>query len=525
MKRTIPIFLILCFPLVAAAAMIYVPGDQPTIQAGIDAAVDGDIVLVSDGTYTGSGNRDIGFRGKAITVRAESGSENCIIDCEEQGRGFHFTNGEEQDSVLDGFTIRNGEAWGGGGILCDGSSPTITNCTFSDNTAEEYGGGIFCAFSSPTITNCTFSGNVAHYGGGIFCVHSSPTITNCTFSANHALDWYYGYELSGDGGGVCCIDASSPTITNCTFSANVAHGGLYGYSRGGGIACWQSTTITNCTFSGNVANDGGGISCGDSTTITNCTFSGNVAGDGGGIACWGSTTITNCIVWNNSPDSIHDASGSSIVSYSDVQGGWPGEGNIDADPLFFAGPEGNYYFSQVAAGQAEDSPCLDAGSEPSADICFDSGEGTVCLDQRPTRTDFVDDAGQVDMGYHYPGRMVESVLTSSLTFGTVPFTTDLSVTVSNRHPSQSRTLAGRIDVELAGGQSLPNWRTGFLSVPPGDSFTTSWPRNIPALGSVIGRNEFTLVAEDVTPAPFNQPPYPPSGDTDTDSCTVTGIAP
>ncbi len=380
-------------------------------------------------------------------------------------------------------------------------SPTAPSV---DNVAAWLGGGLFCVYSSPTIANCTFSGNVADSdgaGGGIYCAQSSPTITNCTFSANGAQGAWGG----GNGGGIFC-DASSPTITNCTFSANWAHGGYDG-GTGGGIACWgSSTTITNCTFSENVADNG----------------------YGSGIFCTGagsSQTITNCIVWNNSPDGIHDASGSSIVSYSDVQGGWPGEGNIDADPLFIAGPEGNYYLSQVAAGQAEDSPCLDAGSEPSADICYDSGEGTVCLDQRPTRTDFVDDAGQVDMGYHYPGRMVESVLTSSLTFGTVPFTTDLSVTVSNRHPSQSRTLAGRIDVELAGGQSFPNWRTGFLSVPPGDSFTTSWPRNIPALGSVIGRNEFTLVAEDVTSAPFNQPPYPPAGDTATASCTVTGIAP
>ncbi len=75
---TIGLLLILTLPL--PAATIHVPGDQPTIQAGIDAAMDGDIVLVADGTWTGVGNRDIDFLGKAITVRSENGPDSCIID-------------------------------------------------------------------------------------------------------------------------------------------------------------------------------------------------------------------------------------------------------------------------------------------------------------------------------------------------------------------------------------------------------------------------------------------------------------
>jgi hypothetical protein len=91
-------------------ATIRVPTDYPTIQAGIDAAAGGDIVIVADGTFVGSGNKDLDFNGKAITVKSENGPENCIIDCQGNGRGFYFHSGETQSSVLSGFTITNGSA-------------------------------------------------------------------------------------------------------------------------------------------------------------------------------------------------------------------------------------------------------------------------------------------------------------------------------------------------------------------------------------------------------------------------------
>ena len=114
--------------------IIHVPGDQPTIQAGIDAAEDGDIVLVADDTYTGDGNKNLDFGGRAITVKSENGPENCIIDCENDGRGFYFHNNEGEDSVVSGLTIINGSSgylWNGNAIYNSSSSPTITNCTFS----------------------------------------------------------------------------------------------------------------------------------------------------------------------------------------------------------------------------------------------------------------------------------------------------------------------------------------------------------------------------------------------------------
>jgi len=86
----LPISIFLSSITPAGAATIKVPADQPTIQAGIDAAVNGDTVLVADGTYKGEGNKGIDFKGKAITVQSQNGPGSCIIDCEGEGRGFYF---------------------------------------------------------------------------------------------------------------------------------------------------------------------------------------------------------------------------------------------------------------------------------------------------------------------------------------------------------------------------------------------------------------------------------------------------
>ena len=89
-------------------------------------ASDGDTVLVANGIYVGINNKNLDFKGKAITVRSENGPEKSIIDCEGDGRGFYFHSGESEDSVISGFTIRNGNADKGGGIYITHSSPTIT---------------------------------------------------------------------------------------------------------------------------------------------------------------------------------------------------------------------------------------------------------------------------------------------------------------------------------------------------------------------------------------------------------------
>jgi hypothetical protein len=120
---------------------------------------------------------------------------------------------------------------------------------------------------------------------------------------------------------------------------------------------------------------------------------------------------------------------------------------------------------------------------------------------------------------------VSASMTCLPSSGTVPFTTQMSLSLANLYTGQTRRIAGRIDITLAGGGFFGNWRAGWSNVAAGASYDTSWNTGIPAIGSVVGDNVFTLTVADVTIAPYNQPPYPPAGDTATVGCTVTGVAP
>ena len=312
--------------------------DFSTIQAAIDDSNDGDTVLVADGTYTGDGNRDIDFHGKAITVKSENGAENCIIDCNgteaEPHRGFYFHSGEDPNSAIIGFTITNGRAprecypippfpciYVGGGIRCDQSSPTISQCTITGNWAYEVG-----------------SVNWGKFGGGIACEGGSPIVTRCTISGNHAEHW---------GGGIYLWE-SNPIISNCTFSDNSVDG------KGGAVYSYESNpVVTSCTFAGNSAEVSGGGSIYSRGT-------GNLA-------------MRHCVLWGNAPQEIdvYDESSSVMASYCDIQGGWAGEGNIDVDPCFADADNGDYHLKSQGGrwdanegGWTKDdvtSPCIDAG--------------------------------------------------------------------------------------------------------------------------------------------------------------------
>jgi hypothetical protein len=321
-------------------------GDYLTIQAAINETNDGDTIIVSDGTYTGQGNRDIDFFGKAITLRSANGPLSCIIDCEgtylDNHRGFYFRSGEDANSILDGFTITNGYivtmCWGGAGIHIDNSSSTIRNCIITDNMAK---------LDPFSLCFC--------YGGGIYFNGTTLTMTNCIISDNSVGGW-------GLGGGICCMSGSNITIHNCIISNNAA------------------------TTPHDTAGEGGGIYCdyGSSLFMVNCTIAENTASfDGGGIYFEQyldppDISIINSILWDNSPNQISTyGTDKGFVIYCDVQGGWPGPGpggnppNMDENPLF-ADPANEDYHLKSQVGRwnpnqnewladANTSPCIDSG--------------------------------------------------------------------------------------------------------------------------------------------------------------------
>ncbi|MEJ2723075.1 MAG: right-handed parallel beta-helix repeat-containing protein [Deltaproteobacteria bacterium] len=232
----------------SGAITIYVGPSETykTIQAGMDAARDGDTVLVRSETYSGEGNRGLNFAGKAFTMRSEKGPESCIIDCAGTGQAFTFTSSETSSSVLDGFTITGCDS-GLGAIKCQSSSPTITNCIIKGNTGFS-GGGLYCFWASPTLINCIFTDNSANQGGAIHCYYgSTPVLTHCTISGNSATKLE---NSGGEGGGIFLLN-SSPTMTNCIVSGNTAGTGPDIY-----VSPTSSITVSFSALSGQLDGDG-----------------------------------------------------------------------------------------------------------------------------------------------------------------------------------------------------------------------------------------------------------------------------
>ncbi|HJV66454.1 MAG TPA: hypothetical protein VJ550_12015, partial [Geomonas sp.] len=290
--------------------------------------------------------------------------------------GGMFTN--SSSLLLTKVTFSGNTAVRGGGLMSDGSSPVFTDVTFTGNTATgsegEGGGGVYNRWGSPSLNGVSFYGNTGYSGGGWYEEDGSSVLNNVTFTNNTATG-------SSNGGGGMYLHSTTvagPRLTNVTFSGNHANrgGGLSNSgnstltnvkflnnvvsgSYGGGVYTTGSCSLTTCLFAGNYSQAGVAIGGGmladvnSTTTIINSLFTENSAASGAGIGAYGNVMIRNSIIWNNSPGQI---SGSASVTYSDVQGGYDGAGNIVVDPFFVDAPAGNFYLTS-------DSPCRDTGND------------------------------------------------------------------------------------------------------------------------------------------------------------------
>jgi hypothetical protein len=358
------------------AATINVPADQPTIQAGINAAATGDTVLVAPGTYF----ENINFMGKAITVVSSGGPKVTTIDGGNISSVVTFSSGETTASVLRGFTVQHGNATTGvgegGGISVEGSSPTITSNIITHNEACQ-GDGIGVGFGSPIIKNNVigknFDSTCGGIGGGGIGVRgaSSAQVLHNTISNN---------STGSFGGGIALWSGNAVLVQDNLISGNVAN------SNGGGISMFNdasSVIIVQNLISGNTSATGNGIYWSNPPLVlVNNTVADSLHATGGATV-WGdgfccSVTIvnnvivatagaTNAFTCNNAdfpPQSFtfNDAFSTNGPAYGGMCTDQTGtNGNISADPMFTNALRGNY---QLQAG----SPAIDVGSNSAPDL-------------------------------------------------------------------------------------------------------------------------------------------------------------
>ncbi len=333
---------VVVFVSIANARMLRVPADHATIQSAINASVNGDTVFVEPGTY----RENVTFRGKRIVLTSRfyldsnptGAIQNTIIDGStpshpDSGSCVRIANGEDSTTILQGFTLTGGYGtlwqdengagryWEGGGVLIALSSPTVRHNIIRNNDVNRAGGqstgggGIRLGDGSPHILNNIIVNNAGMYGGGIVSNYASPTLRNNIIAYNVVSPAVTGRPTYGGGG--IWVNGSRP---GATFA----------------------NRIENNTIVGNSATGSGGSGAG---------------GKGGGMLAAFSATINsrNNIVWGNTQSTggqLNVASASTLVAtYSNVEGGYAGVGNINVNPDF---AETGFYLHPNGS-------CVDAG--------------------------------------------------------------------------------------------------------------------------------------------------------------------
>jgi parallel beta-helix repeat protein len=382
----------------AKATTIKVPQDQPTIQAGINAANAGDTVLVSPGFYA----ENIDFLGKAITVTSSDGPDVTTIDGGQLGPVVAFHSGEGASSVVSGFTLQDGVGistygYDGGGISIENSSPTVATNTIQGNSANSgSGGGISVQNGSPRIEHNSILENAATFGGGIYVLGSAGTrvignlIIGNTAAAGGGIEFFgSGYVLvqnnifhansADQGGGIAIVNEADEVIVDNLFAANQAQSGSEIYSSI--PTSEKGFRIINNTI---VGDDTGA----DAAVVADGFNTNAVIGNNVIFAVSSQTALLCNPVYHDGPPIVgfNDVFSQTGTAYAGSCAGMSGtKGNISNNPEFGSPQNGNF---KLSAG----SPAINAGhnlnSLPKTDL---AGKPRVV-------------GGVVDMGaYEYQG--------------------------------------------------------------------------------------------------------------------------
>lgn len=400
---TLSIFALASDSAMAEGAILHVPADQPTIQAAINAAANGDTVLIAPGTYF----ENINFSGKAITVTSAQGPAATIIDGASSGPVVTFAASESVQSVLSGVTLQHGEGtfasgYNGGGVHIQNASPTISGNVITNNTAGANGGGISVESGSPVIMNNTITnngqipGSSGGLGGGLYIsgMGAAMVIGN-TVASN--------LEANGSGGAIA-VNVASPVIQKNTIRRNSA------FSQGGAIYIinGSSPSIVENLIVGNDAGMGGGVywlvPVGNAPSLVSNTFNNNTASSqGSAVYASGFNSsarlIDNIIVSSTGVNALYCATTysptSPIVKANDVfvSSGIPYDGscsslngtngNISADPKFRNGGADDYHLlsgSPATDTGISDPSLLPADLDGNPRIQDGDGDGTAVVD-------------------------------------------------------------------------------------------------------------------------------------------------
>ncbi len=398
----------------ASAATYYVsptgnntnPGTQAkplkTIQTALDKSHSGDTIILENGTYTGAGDVDLAVGNTTVTIESLNGAASTIIECagstNTNHAAFAFSSCGTASApvVLQGLTIKDAYTQNsavslsasdlslssvefinnnGGALLLDSKSvASAISCSFTSNVGE-YGGAANSG-GSLSFTNCTLQMNSAYEGAAVCNGGGYLSFQGCTITLNSTSFGGAVYNNSGvtemsgctvsnntasqDPSGLCNVYGTC-SVQDCLFSGNSAPS-----SWGGAFYTdvAQACTFANCIFANNSAEYGGGVYANSNVTLIGCTFSGNSASTsgGGGAIYVDNGAIVNLeddILWGDTAPLASSTEeianhGTLFVTYSDVQLGWSGAGNLKANPLFLSASAGDYLLSPT-------TPCLHAG--------------------------------------------------------------------------------------------------------------------------------------------------------------------